>query len=64
MNGRFLVLPLIANTHVRTADTAADRLLRALSIPPRPSTVEMARGDASDLADSPTRNAFATPCPA
>jgi pimeloyl-ACP methyl ester carboxylesterase len=55
--GADLVLPLIANTHVRTAGTAAGRLIRALSITLRPSMVEMARGYAS-LADSPARSAF------
>jgi pimeloyl-ACP methyl ester carboxylesterase len=55
--GADLVLPLIANSHVRTAGTVAARMLRGLSIRPRPSMVELARGYAS-LADSPARKAF------
>jgi pimeloyl-ACP methyl ester carboxylesterase len=55
--GADLVLPLIANTQVCAAGTAVGRLLRALSIRPRPSVVEMARGYAT-LADSPARSAF------
>jgi pimeloyl-ACP methyl ester carboxylesterase len=55
--GADLVLPLIANNHVRAAGRAAGRLLHGLSIRPRPSMVELARGYAS-LADSPARKAF------
>ena len=55
--GADLVLPLIANTYVRSAGTAIGRLTSALSITLRPSVVEMARGYAS-LADSPARSAF------
>jgi pimeloyl-ACP methyl ester carboxylesterase len=55
--GADLALPLIANTHVRTAGAMVGRLTRALSITLRPSVVEMARGYAS-LANSPARSAF------
>jgi pimeloyl-ACP methyl ester carboxylesterase len=55
--GADLVLPLIANSHVRNAGHAAARLLHGLSIRPRPSMVELARGYAS-LSDSPNRKAF------
>jgi pimeloyl-ACP methyl ester carboxylesterase len=55
--GADLVLPLIANSHVRTAGKATARLLHGLSIRPRPSMVELARGYAS-LSDSPNRKAF------
>jgi pimeloyl-ACP methyl ester carboxylesterase len=55
--GMEYLLPLIANTHVRTVGVAAARLLHRLSVRARPSVVEIARGYAS-LADSPARSAF------
>ena len=55
--GADLLLPFIANTHVRAVGSAVGRLIRALSITLRPSVLEMARGYAS-LADSPARSAF------
>jgi pimeloyl-ACP methyl ester carboxylesterase len=55
--GAEFVLPVIANTHVRDAGTAAGRLLSRLPMRPRPSVTEVARGYAS-LADSPARDAF------
>ena len=55
--GAELVLPVIANTYVRDAGLSVSRLLARLSIRPRPSIVEAARGYAS-LAESPARSAF------
>jgi pimeloyl-ACP methyl ester carboxylesterase len=55
--GADLVLPLIANSHVRAAGQAVGRLLHGLSIRPRPSLVELARGY-GNLSDSPNRKAF------
>jgi pimeloyl-ACP methyl ester carboxylesterase len=54
-----LVLPVIANRHVRDAGMAVSRVLSRLPVRPRPrpSTVEVARGYSS-LAESPTRAAF------
>jgi pimeloyl-ACP methyl ester carboxylesterase len=54
-----LVLPLIANRHVRNAGLAASRVLSRLPVRPRPrpSTLEVARGY-STLAESPSRTAF------
>jgi pimeloyl-ACP methyl ester carboxylesterase len=59
MPGVELVLPLIANRHVRNAGLAASRVLGRMPMRPRPrpSTVELARGY-STLAESPTRTAF------
>jgi pimeloyl-ACP methyl ester carboxylesterase len=55
--GADLVLPLIANSHVRNAGHAVARLLHGLAIRPRPSMVELARGYAS-LSDHLNRKAF------
>lgn len=55
--GAELVLPLIANSHVRNAGVAVVRVMRRLPFRARPSMVELARGYAS-LADSPARSAF------
>jgi len=55
--GADLVLPLIANSHVRSAGRAVARLLHGLYVRPRPSMIELARGYAT-LADSPARKAF------
>ena len=55
--GAELVLPMIANTHVRDAGAAIGRLLGRLPMRPRPSVAEVARGYAS-LAESPARTAF------
>lgn len=54
-----LILPLIANRHVRNAAMATSRVLSRLPLRPRPrpSTIEVARGY-STLAESPTRAAF------
>ena len=54
-----LMLPVIANRHVRDAGMAVSRALARLPVRPRPrpSTVEVARGYSS-LAESPTRAAF------
>lgn len=54
-----LILPMIANRHVRNAGMAASRVLSRMPIRPRPrpSTVELARGYSS-LSESPTRAAF------
>jgi pimeloyl-ACP methyl ester carboxylesterase len=59
MPGVELILPLIANRHVRNAGLAASRVLARVPMRPRPrpSTVELARGY-STLAESPTRTAF------
>lgn len=59
MPGVELILPLIANRHVRNAGMAASRVLSRMPVKPhpRPSTVEVARGY-STLAESPTRAAF------
>jgi pimeloyl-ACP methyl ester carboxylesterase len=55
--GAELVLPVIANTHVRDAGAAIGRLLGRLPMRPRPSVAEVARGYAT-LAESTTRTAF------
>lgn len=55
--GAELVLPMIANRHVRNAGAAATRLLPRLPIHLRPSALEFARGY-STLAESPARSAF------
>jgi pimeloyl-ACP methyl ester carboxylesterase len=55
--GAELVLPVIANRHVRDVGVAVSRLLGRLPIRLRPSVVEAARGYAS-LADIPARSAF------
>ena len=55
--GAELVLPVIANRHVRNAGVAVGRMLGRLPFRLRPSALEAARGYAS-LADSPTRLAF------
>jgi pimeloyl-ACP methyl ester carboxylesterase len=55
--GAELVLPVIANRHVRDAGVAVGRMLGRLPFRLRPSALEAARGYAS-LADSPTRLAF------
>jgi pimeloyl-ACP methyl ester carboxylesterase len=55
--GAELVLPLIANRHVRNAGVAAARLLGRIPIRPRPSVQEVARGYAS-LSESTARTAF------
>lgn len=55
--GADLVLPLIANSRIRTAGNAVARLLHKLEFRPRPSMVELARGYAS-LSDSSNRAAF------
>ena len=55
--GADLVLPVIANSHLRDAGVAVSRLLRRLPVRLRPSVVEVARGYAT-LADSPARMAF------
>ncbi len=55
--GAELLLPVIANTHVRSVGVALARLLGQLPLRPRPSVTEKARGYAS-LADSPARIAF------
>ena len=55
--GAELILPLIANSHIREAGATVGRLLRHLPFRARPSMVELARGYAS-LADSPARSAF------
>jgi len=54
-----LILPIIANRHVRNAGVAASRLLARSPIRPRPrpSTVEVVRGYSS-LSESPSRAAF------
>jgi pimeloyl-ACP methyl ester carboxylesterase len=59
MPGVELVLPLVANRHVRNAGLAASRLLSRMPVRrrPRPSTLEVARGY-STLAESPSRTAF------
>lgn len=59
MPGVELVLPLIANRHVRNAGMAASRVLARMPVRPRPrpSTLEVARGY-STLAESPSRTAF------
>jgi pimeloyl-ACP methyl ester carboxylesterase len=55
--GAGLVLPVIANRHVRNAGVAVSHLLERLPVRLRPSVVEVARGYAS-LADVPARSAF------
>jgi pimeloyl-ACP methyl ester carboxylesterase len=55
--GAELVLPVIANTHVRDAGAAIGRLLGRLPMRPRPSVTEVARGYAT-LAESTARTAF------
>jgi pimeloyl-ACP methyl ester carboxylesterase len=55
--GAGLVLPLIANNHVRGAGEAAARVLRRLPMQVRPSVAEVARGYAS-LAERQARTAF------
>lgn len=55
--GAELVLPVIANRHVRDAGVAVSRLLRRLPVRLPPSVVEAARGYAT-LADTPARSAF------
>jgi pimeloyl-ACP methyl ester carboxylesterase len=55
--GAELVLPVIANTHVRDAGAAIGRLLGRLPMRPRPSVAEVARGYAT-LAESTARTAF------
>jgi pimeloyl-ACP methyl ester carboxylesterase len=55
--GAELVLPVIANRHVRDVGVAVSRLLGLLPFQLRPSVVEAARGYAS-LADTPARSAF------
>lgn len=59
MPGVELILPVIANRHVRNAGTAASRVLSHFPVRPRPrpSTVELVRGY-STLTQSPTRAAF------
>lgn len=54
-----LILPLIANRHVRNAGITAAQVLSRMPMrpKPRPSTLEVARGY-STLADSPSRAAF------
>jgi predicted dithiol-disulfide oxidoreductase (DUF899 family)/pimeloyl-ACP methyl ester carboxylesterase len=55
--GAEYLLPVIANTHVRTVGHGVGRLLHGLRVRARPSMVELARGYAT-LADSPARSAF------
>jgi pimeloyl-ACP methyl ester carboxylesterase len=55
--GAELVLPVIANTHVRDAGVGVARLMSRLPIRLRPSVAEAMRGYAS-LAESPARSAF------
>ncbi len=57
--GAELVLPLIANRHVRKVGIAAAQVLSRMPVrpKPRPSTLEVARGY-STLAESPARTAF------
>jgi pimeloyl-ACP methyl ester carboxylesterase len=55
--GAELILPVIANTHVRDAGAAVGRLLGRLPMRPRPSVAEVARGYAT-LAESTARTAF------
>jgi pimeloyl-ACP methyl ester carboxylesterase len=55
--GAELVLPVIANRHVRDAGVAVGRVLGRLPARPRPSVIEAFRGYAS-LADGPARSAF------
>jgi pimeloyl-ACP methyl ester carboxylesterase len=59
MPGVELILPLIANRHVRNAGLAASKVLSRMPVRPRPrpSTLEVARGY-STLAESPSRTAF------
>jgi pimeloyl-ACP methyl ester carboxylesterase len=57
MPGAEVVVPLIANRHVRDLEVAVARLLRQLGIRPSPSMVEVARGYAT-LVDNPARRAF------
>ncbi len=57
MPGVELILPIIANRHVRNAGIAASRVLSRMPIRPRPSTVEVVRGYSS-LSESPSRAAF------
>jgi pimeloyl-ACP methyl ester carboxylesterase len=59
MPGVELVLPIIANRHVRNAGMAASRVLSRMPVRPRPrpSTVEVVRGYSS-LSESPSRAAF------
>jgi len=59
MPGVELVLPIIANRHVRNAGVAASRVLSRMPVRPRPrpSTVEVVRGYSS-LSESPSRAAF------
>ena len=59
MPGVELILPVIANRHVRNAAMAASHALSRLPMRPRPrpSAVEVARGY-STLAESPARTAF------
>jgi pimeloyl-ACP methyl ester carboxylesterase len=54
-----LILPVIANRHVRNAGLAASRVLSRMPMRPRPrpSTVEVIRGYSS-LSESPSRAAF------
>lgn len=55
--GAELVLPVIANRHVRDVGVVVSRLLRRLPVRLRPSVVEAFRGYAS-LAEVPARSAF------
>jgi pimeloyl-ACP methyl ester carboxylesterase len=55
--GAELVLPIVANTHVRDAGLVAAGLVSRLPVRFQPSVVEAARGYAS-LAESPARSAF------
>lgn len=59
MPGVELILPLVANRHVRNAGSAAARMLGRLPVRPnpRPSTIEVMRGY-SGLSESPSRAAF------
>ncbi len=59
MPGVELILPVIANRHVRNAGHAVGRALSLMPLRPhpRPSTVELLRGY-STLAESPSRMAF------
>ncbi len=59
MPGVELILPVIANRHVRNAGLAASRVLSRMPVRPRPrpSTVEVVRGYSS-LSESPSRAAF------
>ncbi|MGB7980749.1 MAG: alpha/beta hydrolase [Candidatus Nanopelagicales bacterium] len=59
MPGVELILPVIANRHVRNATNVVGRALSKLPLRPhpRPSTLELARGY-STLAESPSRMAF------